>query len=67
MARVDGRAADHLAAVRDAIRSVDPQVSVFGVKTMKERLAEVFASPKLYRTAVWMFAGFALLLAMLGT
>ncbi|MGA2345229.1 MAG: ABC transporter permease, partial [Candidatus Sulfotelmatobacter sp.] len=64
--RVDGRAEDHLAAIRDTIQSVDPQVPVFGVKTMQQRLDEVFANPKFYRTAVWTFAGFALLLAVIG-
>jgi ABC-type antimicrobial peptide transport system permease subunit len=64
--RVDGRAEDHLVAIRDTIQSVDPQVPVFGVKTMEQRLDEVFASPRFYRTAVWTFAGFALLLAMIG-
>jgi putative ABC transport system permease protein len=66
VARVDGRAEDHLAAIRDTIQSVDPQVPIFGVKTMEQRLDEVFARPRFYRTAVWIFAGFALLLAMIG-
>src|SRR5208283_2984135 len=66
VARVDGRAEDHLAAVRDTVQSVDPQVPVFGVKTMEQRLDEVFAGPKFYRTAVWIFTGFALLLAVIG-
>jgi ABC-type antimicrobial peptide transport system permease subunit len=66
VARVDGHAKDHLAAIRDTIQSVDPQVPVFGVKTMEQRLDEVFAGPKFYRTAVWIFAGFALLLAVIG-
>lgn len=64
--RVNGRAEDHLAAIRDTIESVDAQVPVFGVKTMQQRLDEVFASPKFCRTAVWTFAGFALLLAVIG-
>jgi putative ABC transport system permease protein len=64
--RVDRRAEDHLAAIRDAIQSVDPQVPVFGVKTMGQRLDEVFAVPKFYRTVLWIFAGFALLLAVIG-
>ncbi|MGA9978436.1 MAG: ABC transporter permease [Candidatus Sulfotelmatobacter sp.] len=64
--RVDGRAEDHLAAIRDTIQSVDPQVPVFSVKTMQQRLDEVFASPNFYRTAVWTFAGFAVLLAVIG-
>jgi ABC-type antimicrobial peptide transport system permease subunit len=64
--RVDGRAEDHLAAIRDTIEAVDPQVPVFSVKTMEQRLDEVFANPNFYRTAVWIFAGFALLLAVIG-
>jgi putative ABC transport system permease protein len=64
--RVEGRAEDRLAEIRDTIQSVDPQVPVFGVKTMQQRLDEVFAAPKFYRTAVWIFAGFAVLLAVIG-
>jgi predicted permease len=64
--RVDGRAEDRLATIRDTIQSVDPQVPVFGVKTMEQRLDEFFANPKFYRSAVWMFAAFALLLAVIG-
>jgi len=64
--RVDGRADNCLAEVRDVIQSVDPQVPVFGVKTMQQRLEEVFAGPRFYRTAAWFFAGFVLLLAIIG-
>lgn len=64
--RVDGRAEDRLAAIRDTIQSVDPQIPIFEVKTMEQRMNEVFANPKFYRTAVWTFAGFALLLAVIG-
>ncbi len=66
VARVDGRAEDHLAAIREAIRSADPYVPVFGVKTMEQRLADFFIRPRAYRTAVWMFAGVAVLLALIG-
>jgi predicted permease len=66
VARVTGRAEDHLGMVRDAIRSVDAQVPVFGVKTMAQRLADTFSRPKFYSTAVLIFAGFALLLAVIG-
>jgi putative ABC transport system permease protein len=45
---------------------VDPYVPVFGVKTMEQRLADFFIRPRAYRTAVWMFAGFAVLLALIG-
>ena len=64
--RIRGRAEDHLAMVRDAIRSVDTHVPVFGVKTMEQRLDDALARPKFYRTAVVFFAGFALLLAVIG-
>jgi putative ABC transport system permease protein len=66
VARVDGSAEDRLAMVRDAIRSVDPQVPVFGVKTMEQRLDEALVRPQFYSTAVLCFAGFALLLAVIG-
>jgi predicted permease len=65
--RVDGAAQQHLARVRDAIRSVDPEVPVFGVKTMEQRLDETVARPRFYRTMVWAFTGFALLLVVVGT
>ncbi len=64
--RVDGRAEDRLAMIRDAIQSVDPQVPVFGVKTMEQRMADALARPQFYRTAVFCFAAFALLLAVIG-
>lgn len=64
--RVDGRAEEHLSEVRDVIQSVDPQVPLFGAKTMTQRLDEVFAGPRFYRTAAWFFAAFALLLAVIG-
>jgi putative ABC transport system permease protein len=64
--KVAGRAEDRLAIVRDTIRSVDPQVPVFGVKTMDRRMAENFARPQFYRTALTFFAAFALLLAIIG-
>jgi hypothetical protein len=66
VARVDGRAENHLAMVRDAVRSVDPRVPVFGVKTMAQRLDDALARPKFYRTALLFFAGFALLLVVIG-
>ncbi len=64
--RVDGNAEDHLSMVRDTIRSIDPQVPVFAVKTMEQRLDEALARPKFYSTALVFFAAFALLLAVIG-
>jgi putative ABC transport system permease protein len=66
VARVDGRAGNQLAMIRDAIQSVDPQVPLFGVKTMEQRLDDALARPQFYRTAVLCFAVFALLLAAMG-
>ena len=66
VARVDGEAEDRVAEVREAIQSVDPQVPIFGVRTMKQRLDEFFVGQQFYRTAVSTFAGFALLLAVIG-
>lgn len=66
VARVNGRAEDCLAMIRDTVRSVDPQVPVFGVKTMEQRMSEALARPQFYRTAVFCFAAFALLLAIIG-
>ena len=66
VARVNGRAEDRLAMIRDAIQSVDPQVPMFGVKTMEQRLSDALARPQFYRTAVLCFAAFALILAIIG-
>jgi hypothetical protein len=66
VARVDGRAEDRVAIVRDTIRSVDPEAPVFGAKTMAQRLDDALARPRFYSTAVLSFAGFALLLAVIG-
>jgi predicted permease len=64
--RVTGRPEDRLAMIRDTIRSVDPQVPLFDVKTLEQRMADEFARPQFYKTAVMCFAAFALLLAILG-
>jgi putative ABC transport system permease protein len=66
VARVDGRAEDRLAMIGAAIQSVDPQVPVFGVKTMEQRLSDALARPQFYKTAVLCFAAFALILSVIG-
>jgi predicted permease len=66
VARVNGRAGDRLAMIRGAVQSVDPQVPVFGVKTMEQRMDDELARPQFYKTAVMCFAGFAMLLAIMG-
>jgi ABC-type antimicrobial peptide transport system permease subunit len=52
--------------VRDTIRSFDPQVPLFDVKTLEQRMADKFARPQFYKTAVICFAAFAFLLAIFG-
>jgi putative ABC transport system permease protein len=64
--RVNGRAEDRLAMIRDTIQSVDRDVPVFGVKSMEQRLADLLARPDFYRTAVLCFTAFALLLVVMG-
>ncbi len=64
--QVNGQAKDRLATIRDAIRSVDTRVPVFDAKTMERRMDDALARPKFYRTALLFFAGFALLLAVIG-
>ncbi|HVN19166.1 MAG TPA: ABC transporter permease [Dongiaceae bacterium] len=64
--RVEGSAKDRVSEIRNAIQSVDPQVPVFGAKTMEQRLDDTFAMPRFYRTAIWFFAGFGVLLAGVG-
>jgi putative ABC transport system permease protein len=64
--RVNGRAQDRLAVIRDTIQAVDREVPVFGVKPMEQRLDDVLARPQFYRTAVLCFAAFALLLVVIG-
>lgn len=64
--RVAGRPEDHFAAIRDTIRSVDPQVPLFDVRTLEQRMADEFARPRFYKTAVMCFAAFAFLLAIFG-
>ncbi len=66
VAHVRGSAGDRLAAVRDAVRSVDPKVAVFDAKTMDERFDEAVARPRFYVTAVLFFGGVGLLLSVIG-
>lgn len=64
--RVNGRASDRLATIREAVQSVDRGVPIYNVRTLDERLDTVLARPKFYTTAVLFFGGLALLLAMIG-
>ena len=66
-AKVRGDAERYLAPCRDAVQAVDPQVPVYDVKTLDQRLSETLARPRLYTSAVLFLGVFALLLAVVGT
>jgi predicted permease len=66
VARVSGKAGNYLGLVRGAVKSVDPHVPVFDVKTMDQRLDEALVGPQFFSTAGLFFGGFALLLAVIG-
>jgi len=66
VARVKGDPGGHVAAYRDAVRSVDRQVGVFSVMTLDDRLSKALVSPRFYTTVALFFGVFALLLAGVG-
>jgi len=53
-------------ALRDAVRSADPEQPVFDIKTMQQRMDEVAQSRKAPMVLLGLFSGVALLLAVLG-
>ena len=66
VARVRGKAERYLAVCRKVVQQVDPQVPVYDVKTLDQRLSETLARPRFYTTAILFFGAFALLLAVAG-
>ena len=52
--------------VRAAVRAVDPEIPVFNVATMEATLANAMARERFASTVLSLFAGVALLLAVLG-
>jgi putative ABC transport system permease protein len=67
VARVRGNPEAYLPLCRDAVQGTDPEVPVYDVKTLDQRLADTLARPRFYTTAILFLAGFALLLAVAGT
>ena len=55
-----------VAALREAVRAVDPLVPVAGVRPMNELVADAIALPKVYAMMIGIFAAVALGLASLG-
>ncbi len=53
-------------ALRAALKKIDPDIPLFGVKTMEERVSESLASRRLPLALLAVFAGVALFLAVVG-
>ena len=54
------------ATVTSQVRSMDPNIPIFDIKTMDQRLSESLARRRFAMLALGLFAGFALLLAIIG-
>jgi predicted permease len=66
VARVQGQAEAYLARCRDAVRAADPEVPVYDVLTLDQRLSSQLARPRFFTTATLFLAALALLLAAVG-
>ena len=53
-------------AIREQVKAIDKDVPVYGVKTMDDYVAESVALPRLDSTLLGIFAGIALVLAVIG-
>jgi predicted permease len=66
VARTKSDAAVAAPAIVRAIHALDPQLPVYGVRTMEERLARSLARQRFAMSMLGAFAGFALVLAVVG-
>ena len=64
--RGSGDAAALVGPARAALRSIDPQVAMFDVRTMKDRVGDLAAQPRFLAILVGAFAAIALALAAIG-
>ena len=53
-------------SITSEVRSMDPNIPIFDVKTMDQRVSESLARRRFAMVALGVFAGFALLLALIG-
>ena len=67
VAKVRGNPDPYLPVCRDAVQRVERDVPVYDVRTLDQSLATTLARPRFYTIAILLFAGFALLLAVVGT
>ncbi len=66
VARTKSDPAATVPAIVRAIHSIDPQLPVYGVRAMEERLARSLARQRFAMSMLGAFAGFALILAVVG-
>jgi predicted permease len=66
VARTDVAPLSLAGTIGSAAHSMDPNIPIFDVKTMDQRLSESLARRRFAMLALGVFAGFALLLAMIG-
>jgi putative ABC transport system permease protein len=66
LVRFQGSPEAVVAAVRNAVREVNPSLAIFNIKTMAQIVADSLWELRLYRWLVGLFAALALLLAAIG-
>ncbi len=66
VARTSVDAGGAIAAMREAVAEIDPDLAVYQVQTMTERLADAVAQPRFNTVMFGIFALVALVLAMVG-
>src|SRR5262249_22485400 len=66
VARSQGSAAGLLAAIKNEIHAVDPDLPLHNIKSMTQRVDESLARQRFAMTLLTLFAGFALVLATVG-
>ena len=64
--RSDAQVAPLAAAIRERVRSVDPEMPIYDLRTMDDAVVESVAQPRFYMLLLTAFAAIALLLAALG-
>jgi ABC-type antimicrobial peptide transport system permease subunit len=64
--RTAGDPQDLIAPARAALNEVDPTIPMFHVRTLEQMTSDAVAQPRLYAVLLTIFAGTALLLAVVG-
>ena len=66
VARTTLEASTAIAVMREAVSSIDPNLAVYDVQTLEQRLADVVAEPRFNTILLGIFAAVAMVLAMVG-